>query len=444
MNSKDLLSATVLLAFVFSIAQATEITIYEDGKSMIRESRRVDVKSGTNTIYLEDFPQGIDRTSLKVEIPGKGIKLIERVFEFNLVSPDIALEKSIGKKVEVVCDNGSAHAGELVCFDAGNVVIRDGFGRILTLTRSHLSEMRLPDIIEGMLTRPRLKLAAESSVSGNAYVDLTYLTTGIGWQAVYMGEVAIDEKTIFVSGWTLISNTCGTDYNDCEIKLVSGSVRKVRRTYATRDVMGIEAAMAPGGLVETPFFEYHEYRLDRKASLSNQTMSQFDLFRPTQVVCSKQFVYDQEKSDRVQVTIEFENTKDAGLGLPLPAGRFMVFKKDSEGRSGFVGEDNIPHIARGEKVRLYVGDAFDLEAKREQIDYTRISDRIVEETFRITLTNHKDEDVSIRVVERIYGDWQITQSSLPSKKVRSDQIEFEADLPANGESVITYTVRRKP
>ncbi len=440
---KRYLSCVCFLLLVVPLGYANQITIYEDGTSVVRESRRTELKSGKNTIYVEDLPLAIDRSSLKVEMQAKWIKLLERVFEFNLVSSDLALQKSIGKEVEIVRDDGTLHLGQLISFDAGSIAIREESGKISILTRSKISEMRLPDVLEGVIVRPRLKLLAESSTSGNADVKLTYFTSGIGWEAVYIGELAIDERSILVSGSTSITNTCGIDYKGCEIKLISGSLHRAPRAYFAREAKVFEAAPARGGFEEAPLFEYHEYKLDGKVDLGNQTTTQIDLFQPTSVSCSKEFVFDHDRGEKVQVAIEFENTKDAGLGLPLPAGRFRVFKKGSGGTCEFVGEDNIGHIAKGEKVRLYIGDAFDIEAKREQIDFTKISDRVFEETFKITLANHKEEKVKIKVLERIYGDWSIKQSSHPYEKIRFDQIEFKVDVPAGGEALITYTVRRK-
>lgn len=443
MKPRDLLIGFALVVLMVPWLDASQVTIYEDGISLIRESRRLELKPGMDTVYIENLPLGMDRNSLKVEIPRKKIRIAERIMEFDLISADRSLEKSIGKQVEVICDDGRTQVGELVCFDANNLVIRVKPGMITVLARDHISEIRLPDLMEDMLTKPRLKLVVESSVGGTTDVSLTYFTSGLTWQAYYMGELQQDEKSMSIEGWVVITNTSGVDYRDCEINLISGWLHRAPRAYPVRNAKIFEAAAAPIGIEESALFEYHTYKIDRKADLPNQTTTQVDLFEPTRVACSKEFVFDDERSKRVQVSIGFENAKDGGLGIPLPAGRLSLFKRGRDGRLEFIGEDNIEHIAKGEKVRVNVGDAFDLEAKRERIDYAKISDRLIEETIEIKLSNYKQDKVTIKVIERIYGEWEIKQSSLPYKKVKSDQIDFDADVPAGDEVVITYTVRRK-
>jgi hypothetical protein len=65
------------------------------------------------------------------------------------------------------------------------------------------------------------------------------------------------------------------------------------------------------------------------------------------------------------------------------------------------------------------------------------------ETFQITVSNHKDEDVVVTITEHIYGDWDVRRESHPFEKIKSDTIEFELPVKAKGEAVLTYTVRRK-
>ena len=50
--------------------------------------------------------------------------------------------------------------------------------------------------------------------------------------------------------------------------------------------------------------------------------------------------------------MEVKNTKERGLGMPLPAGKVRVYKEDKCGAQQFVGEDQIDHTPKNEKVRL--------------------------------------------------------------------------------------------
>jgi hypothetical protein len=92
------------------------------------------------------------------------------------------------------------------------------------------------------------------------------------------------------------------------------------------------------------------------------------------------------------VFLEFEN-KGGQLGKPLPAGIVRVYAKDSKGAAQFVGEDRIEHTAKNEKLKLRLGEAFDITAERRQTNYKRIADNQTESSWRIELRNAKDEAV---------------------------------------------------
>jgi len=57
--------------------------------------------------------------------------------------------------------------------------------------------------------------------------------------------------------------------------------------------------------------------------------------------------------------VEFENKKDNNLGIPMPQGKARLYKSDGESVE-FIGEDMIEHTPKDEKIKLKVGDAFDI------------------------------------------------------------------------------------
>ena len=95
-------------------------------------------------------------------------------------------------------------------------------------------------------------------------------------------------------------------------------------------------------------------------------------------------------------------------------------------------------------MRLYLGNAFDLVGERVQTGFKQVAEKVVEESYEITIRNQKPEEaVQVRVVEHLYrsGDWEITAESAPHTKLDSQSVEWKLDVPAGGESKLTYTVR---
>jgi hypothetical protein len=129
------------------------------------------------------------------------------------------------------------------------------------------------------------------------------------------------------------------------------------------------------------------------------------------------------------------------LGIPLPKGKVRVYKEDEDRSLQFVGEDLIDHTPKDEKVRVYLGNAFDVVGERAVTDHDRIAERVREEVIEVTLRNHKDTDVTVVVVEHLYGDWKIVTNSHTYQKKDAYTIEFTVPVPKDSETVVTYRVR---
>ena len=121
-----------------------------------------------------------------------------------------------------------------------------------------------------------------------------------------------------------------------------------------------------------------------------------------------------------------------------------VYKKDSDGKEQFVGEDAIDHTAKDEEVKLYLGNAFDVVASRVQKDFkTLVSGHSVEETFEIRLRNHKNEATEVWVYEHPWraSDWTLVKSNGAGEKVDQTTLKFPVKLEKGQEKLVTYTIR---
>jgi hypothetical protein len=136
------------------------------------------------------------------------------------------------------------------------------------------------------------------------------------------------------------------------------------------------------------------------------------------------------------------NSADNNLGMPLPRGRVRFYRQDDNGDLEFVGENTIDHTPKDENVRVYTGNAFDIVGERLQTDF-RIDNNTdwLDESFKITLRNHKKESVEVVVVEHLYrwSNWEIRGESMEHTKTDARTIEYRVTLDPDEEKVITYT-----
>ena len=109
----------------------------------------------------------------------------------------------------------------------------------------------------------------------------------------------------------------------------------------------------------------------------------------------------------------------------------------------FIGESMIQHTPAEQPVKLTSGNAFDLTGERKQTDFhTDSHARVMDESFEIKLSNQKTEPVTIHAVEHLGRamNWKITDKSTNYVKRDSNTIDFAVNVPAKGETIITYTV----
>jgi hypothetical protein len=148
-------------------------------------------------------------------------------------------------------------------------------------------------------------------------------------------------------------------------------------------------------------------------------------------------------NQKVGVFVEVANKKENNLGMPLPKGTVRVYKSDKEGSLQFVGEDAIDHTPKDEKVRIKLGDAFDVVGSRKQTDWKKTAYDTYEAAFEISLRNHKKQDVIVKVVEPIPGDWTMLTSSHAYKKSEAFAAEFNIPVPKDREVKLAYRVRMR-
>jgi hypothetical protein len=297
-----------------------------------------------------------------------------------------------------------------------------------------------------LITRPTLVWTLENGGKAARDLEIAYLTGGLAWHAEYIAAVNPKDTRMNLTGWVSLENNSGATFKNAHLKVVAGDVHRAVEPPRLMDhMMRMETAMAAkgGGFEERAFFEYHIYDLDRRTTLADREIKQIQLIADREVPVEKVYVYEPTVgNDKVQVKLDFKNEKANGLGIPLPAGVFRVYREDVDGALEFAGEDRLDHTPKDEKVSVALGNAFDLVGERADMESKRLSDRVFERRVEIKLRNRKDKDaVSIKVREHPGGNWTVLASTHEWKKVKADDLEFEILVKAGEEVVLDYRVR---
>ena len=428
------------------------LTIYNDNFAMVREVRHLRLAGGMQEYRVTDVTGQIEPTSvrfLSLTAPDT-VTLHEQRFEFDLAGTDRLLERFLGQPVVVTVEEGGTFSGTLLNAHAGDAILQLEDGSVQVIKGNGIATLQFPTLPEGLTTKPTLVWLLESTKSMKHDVQMSYLTKGIQWQAEYIASIREEEGLLELGGWASIENRSGHTFKDARVRLVAGDVHRVSpQPYRANDRMRGQAAMmeaaAPApSFEEAPLFEYHLYTLDRPATLTDRQSKQFTLFPPTSVKADKELTYDGSRDqEKVRVNLVLANTKENGLGKPLPGGRIRVYKETGANTAAFAGEDRIGHVAEGEEVRVYLGNAFDMVGERTVLETRQVSKRSRQETVKIELRNRKDTPVTVTVIEHLRGDWEFIGTTPKVRKKEAHKVEFEVTVLKKSEESFTYQVLYK-
>ncbi len=419
--------------------ESVSLTIYNSDLALVREVRAFDLDRGVQDLVLSEVSGMLRPETVHLSLPGGlEVALLEQNFDYDLVSREKLMEKFIGKDITLIDDELGLQTSGTLLSVAGGVVLESN-GRILL---NPPGRVVLPEgAADDLLLKPTLSWMVHSPQVARTDAEITYLSSGLTWNADYVLQLNADDTAAGVEGWVTVSNYSGTTYRDAELKLIAGDVN-VLPDYEMRDEYAMEEAMMAdglgGGFEEEEFFEYHLYDLQRPTTVRNNQQKQVGLLSAQQVPIRMRYVVDGQYGGDTRVMVEFSNDEDSDMGMPLPAGTVRVFKADSEGDVQFVGEDWIDHTPRDEDVDLYIGNAFDIVAEATQTDYEDIGDGYTE-SYSVVLRNHKEsDDVVVTVEVNVWGDWRIVRSSYDYEMEDAWTATFEIPVAADGEATLEY------
>lgn len=431
------------LALAAAAVAGPAVTVYTHDLGFVRETRGLPLAGGQDTAWVADLPERLDFTSVRL-VPAGAARLTRLAYRWDVAGGDAFLENAVGRRVTVSSRGDRVSEGLLVASDGAWLVVRADDGAISTLARGAVEAVRLATPAR-LALRPALEAVFENAPRGTVSAELSYLTGGLSWSAEHT-VVRRGEREATWSATVTVENATGRDFVDATLKLVAGEPRReLPRPMPMRKSVSADLMMAAGApaeeLSEESFSEYHLYTLGRPATLRGREQQSFTLIEPRTVKVTPRYLYRGGDPRGVAAQMQVVDSKEAGLGLPLPGGRVRVYENDPAGAPQYTGESRIAHTPEGEKVTLEVGYAFDLKAERRDLYNKRLSDREREYAVEIKLRDRKPNDVVIVVQENVGGDTEITQKSHEFTRKDANTIEFAVPVAAGKEAVLTYTAR---
>jgi hypothetical protein len=437
------------------------VTIYNENLALIKDQRKLQLARGASVLAFRDVSARMrPETALlrSVSVPGS-LSVLEQNFDFDLLTPQKLLEKYVNRTVSIIRTNpatGAETTEQALVLSANSGVVLKIDQRIETGIPGRIV---YDDVPLNLRDRPTLVMSLDNAGGTQQDVELSYLTGGLAWKADYVVELTANDDKLDLSGWVTLTNTSGATYRNAKLQLVAGDVNQVVPVMQS-GVRSMAMAAAPAAkisrdMVEESLFEYHLYTLGRPTTIAENQTKQVALLSASGVPARKELLlkgndyYYQSiygelgQKIKVGVFVEFENKESAHLGMPLPKGIIRVYKKDGAGNAQFIGEDRVDHTPKNEKVRLKLGDAFDVTADKKQTDFKKLGgsgkyNYVFESAYEVLLKNGKKEAVVVTVQEPMPGDWQVLSENHPSTKSASNTAVWKISVPAEGSTKLVY------
>jgi hypothetical protein len=452
------------------------LTIYNQDYGLVRQSVPLQLQAGVNQVSFDNVTSYLEPSSVILRDPAGKVHLniLEQNYRTDIASQYNLVHAYVGKEIDFQYGSeGQTVRGRVIragiaCNGCGN---SDPIVEVNGKIEFGLPGKPIfPALQNEALLKPALNWLLQSDRAAQLDAEISYITGGLSWEASYNVVAPETGDLVDIIGWITLQNHSGHTFENAHLQLMAGDVNKIRPAMgymakSRADEVTSAAPLAGPAATEKAFDEYHLYTLERPSTVENGETKQVEFLRGAGVPSRRIYVYEGyllpeylrsnweyqfqqpniglTSNQQVYIMREFRNAEADHLGKPLPAGIMRFYRRDTDGSLQFIGENRIPHTPKDETLRVYTGNAFDINAERTRTDFhIDGSQRYIDESYQIKLRNHKKQAVKVQVVEHMYrcDNWTITQKTLPYTKKDSHTVEFTASLPPDAEQILTYSV----
>ncbi len=205
-----------------------------NGFALISETRRISIPAGDTEIRFEGVAGGILPQSAIVT--GLPEDVLEKNHDAYLLSPASLIDRSLGRRVHLRRTSRATGAVR-----EQEAVVRSGADRALVLqTAEGFEALRcsgLPETIvydgvpAGLPAKPTLSVRTRSSRALTATVTLSYLTSGLDWQANYVANLSPSGDRVDLFAWLTLANGDETSFVDASTQAVAGRLNREAQPF---------------------------------------------------------------------------------------------------------------------------------------------------------------------------------------------------------------------
>lgn len=409
------------------------ITIYNNQFGLVKEVRTLHSNESCEEIQYLDVAKKIETDSIIVN----GLHVLELNYDFDLVSKTKLLDKYLDKIIYIL-DKKTKEKLELRLLSVSDGIIGERVDTKEIIINPD-GELVLPSLPEGLIAKPAL-LWKVPNAPLNQKINVSYLTKGIKWEANYV--LNLREGEFDLIGWVAINNQSGATYENAQLKLIAGDINRIEDVEhhydedSYRDHMVVYSVAEPS-FEEKSFADQHMYTLNRPVTIKDEQEKQINFLNVIKGTYEKIYEVDRY-SDKPDIKVMIENSKENNLEIPLPKGKVKVYQADSDNLLEFIGEDQIPHTAKKQPIILNLGKAFDIVC--DSLEFIRFEEEHLEFVeYHYYISNQKAENVVVKIDHYISDrGWEMVESNHEYRRTTSQSIVFHVDIQPETEAIVTF------
>lgn len=211
---------------------SVSVTIYRDLFALITETRTVDLPEGPVKLSFDGVVETLLPESAVASDAGRALE--ERNFDYDPLSPNNLLAKSIGKSVTIT--RTLPGAGRVIQTRAVIVAANDQGITLHTdsgneaLHCSGLPEqLTFEEIPDALHAKPRLSIHLAAGQAGKRTIRLSYLAHGFAWKSDYVARLNRSGTRMDLTGWITLHNHTAANLRGAQVQVVAGQLHLVSR-----------------------------------------------------------------------------------------------------------------------------------------------------------------------------------------------------------------------
>jgi len=429
---------------IYSQSVDATMTIYKNGLALIKQPVSWIIDNQSNEIEYEIIPEGIKKSTPYLNLSNG--KVFNQKLNYNIFSENTLFKKSLGSSVTITTIDDEDQFGTLISISPEGYTLQTRRD-VIYIKKNHVKQVAVRKIIDNPRTRPVLQwniISETNNPSGN----LIYMTNGFEWNAVYRMELLGDGSATLIPE-AYISNYSSITFDNLKIKLVEGVLGNNQKNSirSNRRLSSVDRNSEMGTQIgeESALGDYHLYNYPKRFSFGSNEHVSVRLYESRKINYSKIYVFQngerRQKEEPLEIEFQVENTIENNLNIPLPQGRIALYEY-SDSALEFTGEDNVKQTPKGEVLTIRAGRSFDVIGKRRVVNFDR-QRKSEEASIEILINNTKDEEINIRLEEKILGDWVIKDASNNYIKKDATTIHFPLSVSNGKKALVTYTYRKE-